>query len=248
MSANMPYKEPTTVAEITQRLELLQEQMTIIMHSLGPNHALENGNFKDVRIITVKECKHDISTTISLLNVFNAKASGYMSEAQWLQVFGIQPKDTPLSQIEGRIIHYLKLSLVTMYQFRMENMLTNILARFDMKETAKGYHRKVEALLDALKMKDKDTKLKKLDVLAFIRNSLHSGGIVNRYDLDVTIDGYRFNFKKGEKVKQAGWGHIFLAVESSLIVINEILHSKAVEDIPEPISASFIEPGIEKKP
>ena len=165
----MPYKEPTTVAEITQRLELLQEQMTIIMHSLGPNHALENGNFKDVRIITVKECKHDISTTISLLNVFNAKATGYMSESQWLQVFGIQPKDTPLSQIEGRIIHYLKLSLVTMYQFRMENMLTNILARFDMKETAKGYHRKVEALLDALKMKDKDTKLKKLDVLAFIR-------------------------------------------------------------------------------
>lgn len=219
-----------------------------MIQSLGSNHVVEDGNFKDVRIITLKECKHDISTTIALLNVFNTKARGYMTEAQWLQVFGIQPKDTPLSKIEDRMIHYLKLSLVIMYQFRIENMMTNILVRLDSGKLERGYHGNVKALLNTLKLKDKETKLKKLDVLAFIRNSLHSGGVVNKYALDVIIDGYRFNFEKGKKLKQAGWGHIFLAMESSLIIINEILHSKDVEDIPEPISALFIEPDLEKKP
>lgn len=242
----MPYREPTTAAEITRGLERLQEQLAIMIQALGSNHVEEDGNFKDVRIITLKECKHDISTTIVLLNVFNAKATGYMSEPVWLEVFGIRLKDTPLSQIESRIVHYLKLSLVTMYQFRMENMITNILANFNKEKATKGYHTKVEALLDKLQLKDKETKLRKLNVLAFIRNSLHSGGIVNKYGLDVTIDGCRFSFEKGKKVKQAGWGHIFLAIESSLVIVNEILQTKDVQDIPEPISSGFIEPDLEK--
>lgn len=133
-----------------------------------------------------------------------------------------------------------------MYQFRIENMITNILAIFNKEKAKGGYYNKVEALLNILELKDKETKLKKLNVLAFVRNSLHSGGVTNRYELDVTIDGFRFYFQKGEKVKYAGWGHIALAMESSLIIINEILHSDKVKSIEEPISASYVEPELEK--
>ena len=96
-------------------------------------------------------------------------------------------------------------------------------------------------------MKDKERKLKILNLLQFIRNSLHSGGVVNRYNLDVTVDGCRFNFEIGKKVNCAGWGHIVLAVESSMIIINEILHSEKVKEIPEPISVMYIEPELERK-
>lgn len=101
LSINMPYREPTSVAEITNTLEQLQDQLSIMIESLGSNHVVEDGNFKDVRIITLKECKQDISANIVLLNVFMAKETGYMSEAKWISVFGIQPKDTPLSVIES---------------------------------------------------------------------------------------------------------------------------------------------------
>lgn len=176
-----------------------------MMEPLGSNHVVEDGNLKDVRIATLKECKHDISGNIVFLNMFMAKETGYMSEAEWTSVFGIQSKDTSLPVIERRIHHFLQLSLVTLYQFRIENLITTILAVFD-KEKPKdaGYYNKVKALLDILELKDKETKLKKMNVLAFVRNSLHSGGVINRYELDVTIDGFRFNFKKGEKVKYAG--------------------------------------------
>lgn len=246
LSTNVPYSEPATVPEIIKTLERLQEQLAIMIESLGSNHVIEDGNLKDVRIATLKECKHDISTNIVFLNVFMAKETGYMSEAEWIKVFGIQSKDTSLPVIERRIRHFLQLSLVTLYQFRIENLITNILAILD-KERAKdaGYYNKVKALLDILGLKYKDTKLKKLNVLAFVRNSLHSGGVTNRYELDVTIDGYRFNFRKGEKVKYAGWGHIALAMESSLVIINEILHSDKVKAIPEPISTMYIDADLE---
>jgi hypothetical protein len=126
-------------------------------------------------------------------------------------------------------------------------MMTTILFRLDSEKLKRGYHGNAKTLLSVLHLKDQETKLDRLNVLAFIRNSLHSGGVVNRRALDVTIDGYRFNFPKGEKLKQAGWGHIFLAMESSLIIINEILHSKIIEDIPEPISPLFVEPDFEMK-
>lgn len=245
LSINMPYGEPTSVVEITQSLERLQDQLHIIIESLGNNHIEENGILKDVRIAELVNCKSDISINIVLLNILVAKETGRMNEEQWLSMFGINPKDLPVSLIETRIRQYLKLSLTTMFQFRIENMITNILAIFDQEKAKKGYFRKVEALLDILELKDRERKLKILNLLQFIRNSLHSGGVNNRYVLDVTVDGCRFNFQKGKKVNCAGWGHITLAVESSMIIINEILRSQKVKAIPEPISVVYIEPDSE---
>jgi hypothetical protein len=242
----MPYREPTTVTEITKRLEGLQDQLSIMIESLGPNHIEEEGNLKDVRIATLKNCKADISTNIVLLNIFVAKENKGITMEQWFRLTGIQPKDTGLDKIEDKIRHYLQLSLIIMFQFRIENMVTNILEIFNKKQARRGYYEKTEALLDILSLKDKERKLKILNILAFTRNSLHSGGINNKFSLDVTIDGFRFNFPKGQPVRYAGWGHIDLAMEHILIIINEILHSEKVKAIPEPISLSYIEPELEK--
>lgn len=242
LSISMPYREPQTVTEITQSLELLQAQLACMIDSLGSDHVIEDGKFTDVRIVTLKNCKGDISTNIALLNIFVAKENGGINEQQWLKLLGIYSRGLPLQEIENTIRLYLQISLVVMFQFRIEAMITAILAKLDEKKARDGYYNKVESLLNILELECKETKLKKLNVLAFMRNSLHSGGVTNRYELDVTIDGFRFHFPKGKKVKYFGWGHITLAVESALIIINEILHSEKVKALEEPISAMYIEP------
>ena len=137
LSTNMPYREPTTVTEITKSLERLQAQIAIIIESLGDKHIEENGILKDVRIAELVNCKSDISINIVLLNVLVVKENGGMNEEQWLKMLGIYSKDVPLPVIETRIRQYLKLSFITMFQFRIENMITNILAVLD-KEKARG--------------------------------------------------------------------------------------------------------------
>src|SRR5438876_7744372 len=111
-----------------------------MIDSLCTHHVEEDEKFTDVRIVTLKNCKSDISTNIVLLNIFVAEENGGMNEEQWLEVFGIYSKGMPLAEIETRIRHYLQLSLVTMFQFRMENAITNILAIFDKEKARKGYY------------------------------------------------------------------------------------------------------------
>jgi hypothetical protein len=121
-----------------------------------------------------------------------------------MKLLGIYSKDVPLSSIEFRIRQYLRLSLTTMLQFRIENMITNILAVLDKKKAKKKYYMKVESLLNILDLNHKERKMNILNLLQYIRNSLHSGGMHNRDTLDITIDGCRFNFQKGKPVMCAG--------------------------------------------
>jgi hypothetical protein len=49
------------------------------------------------------------------------------------------------------------------------------------------------------------------------------------------IDGCTFNFKHLKKVNCAGWGHIVLACNEAISVVEEILNVSAVKSLEDPI-------------
>lgn len=140
-----------------------------------------------------------------------------------------------------KIAEYLRLALPAIFQFRIENMIVNILRVLDQSKVSRGYLKNAKLLLDVLMLPDRQQKLDVLNVLQCIRNSLHSNGIHNNDDMCITIEDCNFSFRRGEFVECASWAHDIVAMNAIVKVIREILRSPKVKAIPEPISSVTIE-------
>jgi hypothetical protein len=118
-------------------------------------------------------------------------------------------------------------------------MITNILARMKGVEVPRQYGQKMSILLKELSS-DSDRNVKTLNILQFIRNSLHNNGIHNLAPMTITIDDCSFSFETGVKVSCAGWRHIVLAIEAVLCIVEKILSSPKVKEISAPICDAYV--------
>ena len=90
---------------------------------------------------------------------------------------------------------------------------------------------------------DSEEKIKFLYLPAQLRNSLHSNGIHHGYKGECTtieIGGFTFELIDGQKVSCAGWGHIVLALNASLEILEEILSSPKIETLKDPIRDQYV--------
>lgn len=230
------------------RLDPLQDQLQRVYDNLGFEQFDEvKGNVKieDVRAACLMTWKSDISNNILILNVIATMnetiAVKTLPESFWRSVIGLSDPTVPLVWLENNLSQYLRLALVTMLQFRIENMIVNVLNTLDKTKVTRRYEINAEKILGSITVDNERESLKILKVLQAIRNSLHSNGIHNNADFSVTIDGVLFDFKRGQSVQCAGWAHIALAIRAVVDVLERMLNSPEIKNLAAPITDRFIE-------
>jgi hypothetical protein len=211
---------------MNDRLVALQYIIDHIYERLGYPMDQKEAIIEDVRAATLLNVKGDIVIGITNLNIIIGFEQKTIT-MDTVRVLGLEQldKDTGATFL-FRLSQYMQLSLVAMFQFRIENMITNILARLK-KEVPRDYGQKVMALLKILSL-DSNRNLKIMYILQNIRNSLHNNGIHNNASMSITIEGC------------AGWRHIAVAIEASLLVVEKILCTPIVKGIPPPISGAYV--------
>ncbi|MCA9828644.1 MAG: hypothetical protein KC444_09725 [Nitrosopumilus sp.] len=101
------------------------------------------------------------------------------------------------------------------------------------------YYDIVTKLLSVLQIQNSDEKRDILNLLAYVRNCLHSNGIHTKSSKEITLDGYTFKFEKDKPFNQARWAHIYFAVINTYSILEEILDSPYVQSITPPMSYTF---------
>ncbi len=120
----MPFTKPRTFREVAQRLVPLQHRLQDIYDTLGYNTpGSDFAEIEDVRAATLMICKSEIGTTIMFLNIIASAEERIISEDKFRLIIGLSDKNIPLWYAANRASDYLRLSCVTMFQFRIENTL-----------------------------------------------------------------------------------------------------------------------------
>jgi hypothetical protein len=119
---------------------------------------------------------------------------------------------------------YTRLSWCVMFQFQFENLARNILKELGL-TVPSGYYKVTEKLVDRLSLPNRLHTIRRLNILANIRNSLHNNGIHKSYDKKdtiVQIDNIQYKFMHLKTVKCANWDHISHAWKGLLPTIRKI--------------------------
>jgi len=173
-----------------------------------------------------------------LLNVEEEK----IPKKAYRTLFGLTEPEK-IKKMAENLSQYTRLSIVTLFQFQIENLFVNLLHALKPDERPpRGYGKIVERLMENISISDKEEKKKILNILQFIRNSLHSNGKHNNDPLTIEIDGFEFKFEKGESVSCASWNGIPIALKAISKLIDEIIKSDEIKSITTTIPDQFDEP------
>lgn len=126
--------------------------------------------------------------------------------------------------------------------FLMRDMLRNLLVALGHSDAPPAFYRIAEAILNAVTIDDIQTKLRTLNLVALLRNSLHSNGLhkpPHRSSTQIDINGVQYKFIYGDRVRCAGWAYIIHALDAGLDVIEDILLSPEIVALPDPVNDRY---------
>lgn len=117
---------------------------------------------------------------------------------------------------------HLKRSMVTMIQFRLDNMVKNVLASMNNRSVTISYTSNIDALLQSLQLPDTDRKNQILRILQYMRNTYHNNGthLFGKL-LNLQIENYSFIFDKNCSIDCASWAHVTTALKATFEVLGE---------------------------
>ncbi len=118
-----------------------------------------------------------------------------------------------------------------MYQFAVEDSITRVLSAAGVSPERDIFEHKAKSLLRFSDPDDYDRDLKKLKVLATIRNSLHANGFHKRDDITIKIEDVTYRFSRNERPKCCTWSHVLYATYHSLLTISKMYRSEKIKSL-----------------
>ena len=216
--------------EIGDKLYALSKKITEFL--LDSGYAKE-----DARYVALNNMFLFILSALMRMSVLVSLDEGVITEEKIREVFRIWSGD--LRSVLNEEMKVTRIAFVTLFQFQVENLFKILLSQLDNQPIPRKYHPIVDRLLKILDF-DNDDKLDKLEILAYVRNCLHSNGIHSNDDRTFVIDDYVFEFVKGKSFEKAHWGEIHYMTNSAFEVIKGILESDRVKQIPQPLPDQYI--------
>lgn len=229
----MSYKQPTTFRETNDLLVPLQS----LLYDAYKNSGYSD---KDARGVVFLNCSTDISVIIMFMNTFVNLQEKSFPPPVFEKLFGQHTGE--MQNAVNFANSFLRLGLVLMFVFRVENMMANILSKLDPSVSHRAYSKIVNRLFDKISISDKDRKKDILHVLAHMRNAIHSNGIHNNESIAIPIGNYTFTFEKGKIVTCLDWGAIPLAIQEIVKILQEIIQTQEVKAITALIENKYVEP------
>jgi len=142
-------------------------------------------------------------------------------------------------QAEDLMLDYLRNTLTTKVHFKIENLFINILKALSASPNRRGFWHISDAMLQQAGIPMTGPEKITLTVLANLRNSFHANGMHNNNDLSVDIDGIKFEFCKGKRVKYNSWRHIVKIMRANISVLESVLFSNKVANLKSEIPDAF---------
>src|SRR5437899_5176093 len=81
-----------------------------------------------------------------------------------------------MQKVLERMGEHLKRSMVTMIQFRLDNMVKNVLGLVNKGSVSRSYTSNIDVLLQSLQLPDTERKKQILRILQYLRNTYHNNG------------------------------------------------------------------------
>jgi len=134
---------------------------------------------------------------------------------------------------------FVKLSLLTFTQFKIECLFSDLLLAFNNKYNSKnGFIRKMHDLLSIITLNNKNDKKKVFIAISILRNSLHNNSVNLSNNFNEIIKNKDFCFIKGQPAYSSILDLIFL-IDCAIDIIDEILSSPEVLTLQSPIPELF---------
>jgi len=137
-------------------------------------------------------------------------------------------------------VKFTRIGFLTFIQFHTENFLKVLLSNLEDENPPTKYYEIVVRILKLLEMKDQEIKIDKLNVLAYMRNCLHSNGTHTNRSKTFEIEGHKFEFEEGKLCNNTSWGEIIFALDNSIDIINEIIEHQKIKGILKQLPISYV--------
>ena len=177
-----------------------------------------------------------INSLLSLAGKHSSPDSVEFREDDFLRDVG---SNLTLEQTEDLMWNHLRLGLVVLVHFKIDNLFQNILEQIGRTPGRRGFWHLSNEILQVASIPDSGYEKDVLTALANIRNSLHSNGIHNSPSMSVQIDGMDFEFKQGQRVECASWLHIITAISANIDILEKVLLSNSIKGITDQIEDVF---------
>jgi len=184
----------------------------------------------DIRVMAIIHVRQFCNTIAATAIRMQYMASNNDNIPILMQLYGVKEVDH-IKSILTDLNPNLKISFITMVQFALENCLERVLCALPRERGQNAFSKTLKKIINVLELEHPEEKHTLLMVPAWIRNTLHAGGIHTKADVQVTIGGENFIFQQGKRVECASWSHIFYVLLKSLDVYKEILTSEFVTAI-----------------
>lgn len=225
----------TTWKDVLEGLVPIQAQLIGYYEKLGYHNLAGSGLIEDVRALTLATCKDDIGNSIAFLNVLRHFGEHPEQEETFRILVGAPDRRRSMQKLLQGMGEHIKRSLVTMIQFRLDNMVKNVLGSLSGSVSA-SYTRNIDTLLSTLQLPETDRKNQILRILQYTRNTYHNNGThLMGKPINVHIENHTFIFDKGSPIDCASWGHLTVAMKATLEIVEKILDSPPVKALPWPV-------------
>lgn len=219
---NLSFQAATTWAERLEQIRTLKNRCNDLVGRLDVG-------VEDVRaeaIIQVRQfCNTLAAVPIKLQQNAEANPPAIM------EILGLT-RFEDLKSCLGDLNKNTKLSFITMTQFALENCVERVLDALPGEQSQGYFSKAAERIIEIAELANRPRKLEVLMVPAWIRNSLHAGGVHTRATKSVTIDGASYVFEKGRRVSCATWSHLVHCVQHALGVYEEVLCAPVIAAVP----------------
>lgn len=148
-----------------------------------------------------------------------------------MKIFGLQTVEH-INTTLGDLVYNAPIAFVTVVQFALENCIERVLDAIPGEKAFGRFSTSSRRLIEVTNLADPDTKHTILMVPAWIRNSLHTGGIHSHESKTIEIDGAQYVFERGKRIACASWSHLIHAFDHGLDIYGEMLCSPKVKMIP----------------
>lgn len=226
----MPYTKPESDIIMATRLMELRLKILDLIEKHGYT---EN----DIRFHVLNTIASTLHYSLMRINFYLACKSKKIPHELIVQLTGTPNWDLKLFEDD---VKFTRIGFLTLIQFQIENFMKILLSNLEENDPPRKYYEIVEKILKLLELKDIEIKKGKLNVLAYMRNSLHSNGIHTNSPKTFEIDSHKFEFIKNKSSHNTSWAEIIFALEHVTDIINEIIEHQKIKDIKKQLPLSYI--------
>jgi len=173
------------------------------------------------------------------LTMHSISGNGLRSRARTKEE--VEESFTNYASVEGKSHEEIKTimesmwrqSLLTLFHFKVDALFQNLLTSFGTTPGKTGFGRNCDDLLGRITLNNRARAKETLNVITFLRNSLHNNGIHRGSDHGpFAAHGLTYLFKKDAPVQCASIAHVLAILDSTIDVLEEILVSAEVKSLP----------------